>query len=140
MHVNILHLHPEAKTPTYATDGAACMDLYACEDATVPSGHSNAIRTGIGIAMPPGWSLDILSRSGLAFRHGVTAFPGIVDSDFRGEILVLLRNSSSVPYHVKAGDRIAQARPGHSPRVIFWRVEQLQLTERGAAGFGSSGL
>lgn len=139
MNIDILHLHPQAKTPSYATDGAACFDICACEDATLLPGQRSAVRTGIAVAMPPGWSLDILSRSGMAFRHVVTAFPGVVDSDFRGEILVLLHNGGHLPYHVKAGDRIAQARPAHAPRVTFWRSEQLDVTERGAGGFGSTG-
>jgi len=140
MNIDILHLHPDARTPTYATDGAACFDLYACEDAIVPAGQSNTIRTGIAVAVPSGWSLDILSRSGMAFKHGVTAFPGVVDSDFRGEVMVLLRNDGLMPYRVQAGDRIAQARLTHCPRVTFWRAEQLDMTARGVGGFGSSGV
>ena len=142
MNIDILHLHlhPDARTPTHATDGSACFDLYACENGIVPAGQSNTIRTGIAVAVPTGWSLDILSRSGMAFRHGVTAFPGIVDSDFRGEVMVLLHNSSSAPYRVRAGDRIAQARLTPCPRVTFWKAEQLDVTERGAGGFGSSGI
>lgn len=139
MNIDILHLHPGARTPTYATDGSACMDLYACEDAAVPPRQSNTIRTGIAVAVPTGWSLDIRSRSGMAFKRGVTAFHGTVDSDFRGEVMVLLHNSSSAPYRVQAGDRIAQARLTISPRVTFRAVEQLALTERGAGGFGSTG-
>lgn len=139
MNIDILHLHPDARTPTYATDGSACFDLYSCEDAIVPAGQSNTIRTGIAVAVPTGWSLDILSRSGMAFKHGVTAFHGTVDSDFRGEVMVLLRNDGPMPYRVQAGDRIAQARLTISPRVTFRAVEQLALTERGAGGFGSTG-
>lgn len=139
MNIDILDLHPDARTPTYATDGAACFDLYACEDAIVPAGQSNALRTGIAVAVPTGWSLDILSRSGMSFKHGVTAFPGIVDSDFRGEVMVLLHNSSSASYRVRAGDRIAQARLTPCPRVTFWKAEQLEVTARGAGGFGSTG-
>lgn len=139
MNIDILHLHQGACTPTYATDGSACFDLYACEDAIVPAGQSNTIRTGIAVAVPTGWSLDILSRSGMALRHGVTAFPGIVDSDFRGEVLVLLRNDGLMPYRVQAGDRIAQARLTPCPRATFWLAEQLDMTERGSGGFGSTG-
>lgn len=140
MQVNILHAHPGATTPTYATDGSACMDLYACEGVTIPANGRAAVRTGIAVSMPHGASLDIRSRSGLALKHAILALHGTIDSDYTGEILVVLFNHGDADYHVSAGDRIAQARPAHSPRVTFWRVEQLQLTARGAAGFGSSGL
>jgi len=139
MNIDILHLHPHARTPTYATDGSACFDLYACEDSVVHVGSSVPIRTGIALALLPGWCLDIRSRSGMAFRHGVTAFHGTVDSDFRGEIQVLLTNWGEQPWIVKAGDRIAQARLTHCPRVTFWKAEQLDMTARGAGGFGSTG-
>ena len=139
MNIDILHLHPEARTPTYATDGSGCFDLYACENATVPAGQSNAIRTGIALDLPPGWCLDIRSRSGLAFRHAVTAFHGTVDADFRGEIMVLLANGGELPYHVRPGDRIAQGRLTQAHRVTFWKAEQLALTTRGMGGFGSTG-
>lgn len=140
MNIDILHLHPEATTPTYATEGAACFDLYACEDATVLPGKREPIRTGIALAPPSGWALEIRSRSGLAFRYGITAFPGVLDSDYRGEILVLLRNDGCEPYRVNAGDRIAQAWPVQAQHVKFWLAEQLDVTERGDSGFGSSGI
>ena len=139
MNIDILHLHPDSRTPTYATDGSACFDLYACEDAVITPLSSTPIRTGIAVALLPGWSLDIRSRSGMAFNHGITAFHGTVDSDYRGEIKVLLTNMGKTPWFVKAGDRIAQGRVTHSHRVTFWRAEQLDMTERGAGGFGSSG-
>ena len=139
MNIDILHLHPDARTPTYATDGSACFDLYACEDAVIIPWSSAPIRTGIAVALLPGWCLDIRSRSGMAFNNNVTAFHGTVDSDYRGEIKVLLTNMGKTPWFVKAGDRIAQGLVTQCHRVTFWRAEQLDMTERGTGGFGSSG-
>ena len=150
MNLHICKLHPNAKIPTYATDGAACMDLYA---ATVNSaknigdvvyqGHPVTVDTGLAFEVPPGWMLKIHPRSGLKFKHGVEAFSGVIDSDFRGSVRILLESADdheyTPPLRINPGDRVAQASLVPSPRVTFTVVEQLSLTERGAGGFGSTG-
>lgn len=150
MNLNICKLHPNAITPTYGTEGAACFDLYAATvndkahiGSLVYAGHPVTADTGLAFEVPPGWMLKIHPRSGLKFAHGVEAFAGVIDSDFRGSVRVLLESADEYedapPLRINPGDRIAQASPIESPRVTFAVVEQLSLTERGAGGFGSTG-
>lgn len=153
MLLNICKLHPNAKIPTYATDGAACMDLYAATvngmthiGDIVYASHPVTVDTGIAFEIPPGWMLKIHPRSGLKFKHGIEAFSGVIDSDFRGSVQILLESAddyfgdeAALPLRINPGDRVAQASLIESPRVTFNVVEQLSLTERGAGGFGSSG-
>ena len=139
MNIDILTIHPDAIVPTYATDGAGCFDIYALEAGFIRARGRTIARTGLAFGVPAGHTLDVRSRSGLAFKHGITAFHGTLDSDYRGELLVLLFNQTDNPYGFMAGERIAQARITASPRVTFWPVEQLELTERGGAGFGHTG-
>lgn len=150
MNLNICKLHPAAIVPTYSTEGAACFDLYAAtvNDSehigdVVYQGHSVIVDTGLAFDVPPGWMLKIHPRSGLKFKHGVEAFSGVVDSDFRGSVRVLLESADDFDeaplLRINPGDRIAQASLIESPRVTFTVVEQLSLTERGAGGFGSTG-
>ena len=150
MNLHICKLHPNAKIPTYATDGAACMDLYAatvseCSEigAVVYAGYPVVVDTGLAFEVPPGWMLKIHPRSWLKFKHGVEAFAGVIDSDFRGSVQILLEiaddNDDTSPLRINPGDRVAQASMIPSPRVTFHVVEQLSITERGAGGFGSTG-
>ena len=144
MKLRILKLHPDAKVPEYATDGAACFDLHAVIDnpmwgEALLIGEWMQVRTGLAFEVPQGYALTIRSRSGLAFKHGVTAFHGTVDADFRGEVMVLLHNAGHNDVVISDGDRIAQAMLVAVPRIEFEVAEQLSLTERGANGFGSSG-
>ena len=150
MNLHICKLHPNAKIPTYATDGAACMDLYAatvseCSEigAVVYAGYPVVVDTGLAFEVPPGWMLKIHPRSGLKFKHGVEAFAGVIDSDFRGSVQILLEsaddNDDTPPLRINPGDRVAQASMIPSPRVTFHVVEQLSITDRGAGGFGSTG-
>ena len=150
MNINICKLHPAAIVPTYATEGAACFDLYAAtvNDSerigdVVYQGHPVIVDTGLAFDVPPGWMLKIHPRSGLKFKHGVEAFSGVIDSDFRGSVRILLESADdheyTLPLRINPGDRVAQASMIQSPRVTFHVVEQLSITERGAGGFGSSG-
>ena len=151
MNLNICKLHPNAKIPTYATDGAACFDLYAATvndydriGDVVYRGHPVIVDTGLAFDVPPGWMLKIHPRSGLKFTHGVEAFSGVIDSDFRGSVRVLLESAGdhyeSPSLCIHPGVRVAQASLVPSPKVTFNVVEQLSLTERGDAGFGHTGL
>ena len=148
MNINICKLHPAAIVPTYSTEGAACFDLYAATvyelGDVVYQGHPVVVDTGLAFDVPPGWMLKIHPRSGLKFNHGVEAFSGVIDSDFRGSVRVLLESADDrdeiPPLRVKPGDRVAQASLVPAPRVTFTVVEQLSLTERGSGGLGSTGL
>lgn len=150
ININICKLHPAAIVPTYATEGAACFDLYAATVSdyerigdVVYQGHPVIVDTGLAFDVPPGWMLKIHPRSGLKFKHGIEAFSGVIDSDFRGSVRVLLESADDFDeaplLRINPGDRVAQASLIESPRVTFTAVEQLSLTERGAGGFGSTG-
>lgn len=144
MKLRILKLHPNARVPEYQSEGAACFDLHAVIDnpmwgEALLIGEWMQVRTGLAFEVPQGYALTIRSRSGLAFKHGVTAFHGTVDADFRGEVMVLLHNLGRNDVVINDGDRIAQAMLVQVPRVEFEVAEQLSITERGENGFGSTG-
>lgn len=130
--------------PAYETAGAAGMDLRAAVDAavTLAPGERAAIPTGIAIALPEGYEAQVRARSGLARRHGIAMVnaPGTVDSDYRGELQVLLINLGSEPFTVARGDRIAQMVVAPVARVAWQEAGALDGTARGAGGFGSTGI
>ena len=127
--------------PAYATDGAAGMDVVAAEDVTLAPGGRHAVATGFAMAIPPGYEVQVRPRSGLALKHGVTCLntPGTIDSDYRGEVKVILANLGSEPFEVKRGERIAQLVPAAVQRAAFAEVDELDDTARGTGGFGSTG-
>ena len=141
MKVKLTKLHPNAKIPTKSTEGSAAYDLYSIESAYIPVGETVMIRTGLAMQIPDGWKGEVYSRSGLASRGLVVSnSPGKIDSDYRGEIQVILHNNRSVDViGVEAGDRIAQfeINPVHS--IEFEESENLVMTFRGDKGFGSTG-
>ncbi len=107
MIIKLKKLHPGAKTPTYGSVGAACFDLYALEDTRSIFGRA-IVSTGISVEIPPGYEMVVRPRSGLAFKSGIHAFAGTIDSDYRGEVKVLLvTDSSSSAFTVEKGERIA---------------------------------
>jgi dUTP pyrophosphatase len=132
-----------AKYPTYATGGSAGLDLFANEDVTVPAFDRKLVHTGNIFRIPRGWAGLVCSRSGLALKSGIEVLnaPGIIDSDYRGEVCVILFNTTRHPFEVRRGDRIAQmvVTPHLSP--YFDRVLTVDMDEtiRGAGGFGSTG-
>jgi dUTP pyrophosphatase len=128
--------------PSYATDGAAGMDVVAAEDLTLAPGARHAVATGFAMAIPEGYEVQVRPRSGLALKHGITCLntPGTIDSDYRGEVKVILANLGAEPFPIKRGDRIAQLVPAPVQRAIFAEVASLDETERGAGGFGSTGV
>jgi len=136
-------LHPQARLPAYATDEAAGADLHACLNAPLVllPGQRILVPTGIAIALPKGFELQIRPRSGLALRHGITVLntPGTIDSDYRGEIGVVLLNTSQEPFTVAPGDRIAQAVLARHETARFVDTDTLPPSTRGASGFGSTG-
>ena len=130
--------------PAYETAGAAGIDLRAAvqEPLTLAPGGRALVPTGIAIALPEGTEAQVRPRSGLAVRHGITVLnsPGTVDGDYRGELQVPLANLGDAPFTIARGDRIAQMVVARYERVEIEAVEQLDETERGTAGFGSTGV
>ena len=128
--------------PAYASDGAAGMDVVAAESLTIRPGTRHAVATGFAMAIPVGYEVQVRPRSGLALKHGITCLntPGTIDSDYRGEVKVILANLGDEPFEVKRGDRIAQLVPAPVQRASFAEVETLEETARGAGGFGSTGV
>jgi len=127
--------------PSYATDGAAGLDVVAAEDVTLGPGERYAVATGFSIAIPAGFEVQVRPRSGLALKHGITCLntPGTIDHDYRGEVKVILANLGSEPFEVRRGERIAQLVPAAVQKAAFREVEALGETSRGAGGFGSTG-
>jgi dUTP pyrophosphatase len=127
--------------PAYATAGAAGMDMVAAEDLTLAPGDRHAVATGFALAIPDGYEVQVRPRSGLALKHGVTCLntPGTIDSDYRGEVKVILANLGSAPFEVRRGDRIAQLVPAPVLRATLREVSSLDDTARGSGGFGSTG-
>jgi dUTP pyrophosphatase len=128
--------------PAYATDGAAGMDVVSAEDIILAPGARHAVATGFAMAIPHGYEVQVRPRSGLALKHGITCLntPGTIDSDYRGEVKVILANLGSEPFPIKRGDRIAQLVPAPVQRAVLTEVDSLDATERGAGGFGSTGV
>ena len=137
-------LGKEIELPSYATPGSAGMDLRACmeEPITIPAGERGKIPTGLAIALPgPEWVALVYARSGLAIKHGLAPANcvGVIDSDYRGEVIVGLLNSSKEDYTVQPGERIAQMVITPVAQVQIKVVDELDDTDRGAGGFGSTG-
>jgi dUTP pyrophosphatase len=133
----------ELPLPAYATEGAAGMDLFAAvtEPVAIPPGGRALIPTGLMIAVPPGYELQVRPRSGLALRNGIVLpnSPGTIDADYRGEIQVIVMNAGQELFQVKHGMRIAQAVLAPVMRVAWREVTALDATARGSGGFGSTG-
>ena len=149
MDLKIKALSPKIGTdiplPYYATPGSAAMDLHACLDGavTIPAGERRVIPTGLAIALPSAdYVALVFARSGLGIKHGVAPANcvGVIDSDYRGELLVGLQNSGAADFTIQPGDRIAQLMvvPVVQPRLRL--VDELDETGRGAGGFGSTGV
>ena len=128
--------------PAYATTGAAGMDIVSAETLILAPGARHALATGFAIAIPAGFEVQVRPRSGLALKNGVTCLntPGTIDSDYRGEVKIILANLGTVPFEIKRGDRIAQLVPAPVQRARFAMVDSLDETARGAGGFGSTGV
>ena len=127
--------------PAYATPGAAGMDVVSAEDVTIAPGARHAVATGVAMAIPDGYEVQVRPRSGLALKHGVTCLntPGTIDSDYRGEVKVILANLGEADFIVRRGERIAQLVPAPVLRATLDECNYLDETSRGAGGFGSTG-
>ncbi|KPF54101.1 dUTP pyrophosphatase [Novosphingobium capsulatum] len=127
--------------PAYATDGAAGMDVVAAEDLDLAPGARHAVATGLALAIPYGFEIQVRPRSGLALKHGISVpnAPGTIDSDYRGELKVILINHGSESFSIQRGDRVAQLVLAPVVRGTWLEVGELDDTARGAGGFGSTG-
>lgn len=127
--------------PAYATAGAAGMDVVSAEDITLAPGARHAVATGLAVAIPSGYEIQVRPRSGLAIKHGVTVpnTPGTIDSDYRGELKVIMINHGAEAFAIHRGDRVAQLVLAPVTRASWQEVEALEATSRGEGGFGSTG-
>jgi dUTP pyrophosphatase len=139
--IDIEVVSSDEQLPTYAQEGDAGADLRASEEVTINPGQHLLVKTGVSAAIPDGYVGMVCSRSGLALKSGVFVLnaPGIVDSGYRGEIGVILKNFGPFPFEVKVGDRIAQLLIQKVESANFVKVDVLSETTRGDGGFGSTG-
>jgi dUTP pyrophosphatase len=127
--------------PAYATPGAAGMDVLSAEHVTLAPGARHAVATGFAVAIPPGHEIQVRPRSGLALKHAISVpnTPGTIDSDYRGELKVILINHGTETFTIARGDRIAQLVLAPVTLAAWDEVAELDETARGAGGFGSTG-
>lgn len=127
--------------PAYATEGAAGMDVVSAEDVDLAPGARHAVATGLSVAIPAGYEIQVRPRSGLALKHGVTVpnTPGTIDSDYRGELKVIMINLGAEVFSIRRGDRVAQLVLAPVTRGTWVEVDELDHTARGEGGFGSTG-
>ncbi|MBN2576564.1 MAG: dUTP diphosphatase [Deltaproteobacteria bacterium] len=141
--IRFRRLRPAAVLPRYMSEGAAGMDLASAADSpiTLGPGERLGVPTGWSMELPPGFEAQVRPRSGLSLRHGVTVVnaPGTIDSDYRGEITVLLVNLGQQPYTIAPGERVAQMVIAPVARALLEEAAELSATERGAGGFGHTG-
>jgi len=118
------------------------MDVVAAESLVLAPGQRHAVATGFALAIPEGYEVQVRPRSGLALKHGITCAnaPGTIDSDYRGELKIILANLGAEPFEVRRGERVAQIVPAPVLRAAFEEVEALDATGRGEGGFGSTGM
>jgi len=125
--------------PAYGSAHAVGLDVVAAEGVTLAPGARHPVRTGLAMAIPHGYEVQVRSRSGTAVRNGITCLTGTIDSDYRGELMVVLVNLGAEPFEIARGDRIAQLIPAPVLRAQFSEADDLDETARGAHGFGSTG-
>ena len=141
MKINFKRTDGKAQTPTYATDGSGAFDFYALDSKMIMPQSSSILRTGISVEVPEGYVMLIFSRSGHGFNSNIrlSNCVGVVDSDYRGEVMISLYNDAQVNYLASTGSRIAQGILFPVEKVEFVEVESLSETDRGMHGFGSTG-
>lgn len=140
MVLKIKRIVPNAKMPSYANSNDAGMDLYASQTIVLSAGKRVAVPTGIAVAIPSGYVGLIWDKSGIALKAGLKTLGGVIDSGYRGEIGVIIHNTSDVPYRIESGKKIAQMliQPIVQKKIV--EVDSLDETQRGVGGFGSTGL
>ncbi len=142
MKIKIQKIHPNALIPKYQTEGSSGFDLHAVEEVTIKPHSVGLVKIGICLSLEVGYELQVRTRSGLALNYQVMVLnsPGTVDSDYRGEIKVILANLSDKDFKVQVGDRIAQGVVQKTYKAEFIECERLDETSRGSGGFGSTGV
>ena len=142
MTVKVLRTDPEAQLPAYAHPGDAGMDVRSSEDVTLAPGARALVRTGLVLELPPDAEAQVRPRSGLALKHGVTVLntPGTIDAGYRGEVGVILVNLGAEPFVVEKGMKIAQLVVAPVAQAEVVEVSAVDATDRGAGGFGSTGV
>jgi len=140
MNINVVN-KSENPLPKYAKQGDAGMDICAAEDIHISPFNWTAVSTGLYVEIPEGYEIQIRSRSGLAYKHGIQVLnsPGTIDSGYRGEIKVILKNNDHRTYNVSKGDRIAQMVVAPVTTATLTEVAEISETERGEGGLGSTG-
>ena len=128
--------------PGYTTEGAAGMDVLSAESLTLKPGQRHAVATGLSVAIPQGYEIQVRPRSGLALKHGISVpnTPGTIDSDYRGELKIILINHGDDDFAIERGDRVAQLVLAPVTQAAWEEVEDLDETTRGEGGFGSTGI
>lgn len=141
MSFNIKRINENAIVPLYQSKGASCFDFHSCENIVILPGQVVAVNTGLGFDIPEEYEIQVRSRSGLALKRNVFVLnsPGTVDSDYKGEVKVILCNASNQNFSIAIGDRIAQGAVCKVERPFWNVVTELQESERGSEGFGSTG-
>jgi|SRR3989344_3437408 len=142
VNIKIKKLHSEAITPKYAHQGDAGMDIYSVEELIIPSKERGLVKTGLSFEIPEGYEIQVRPKSGLALNHGLTILntPGTIDSGYRGEICVIIFNSSAKDYQVKKSEKIAQIVLKKVESMDIEEVNELSDSSRGQGGFGSTGI
>jgi len=135
-------VHPDAVLPAYAHASDAGMDVRSVEDVVVPAKGRALVHTGLVMLLPPGYEAQVRPRSGLALKHGMTVLntPGTIDSGYRGEVGVILANLGDEDFPVRKGDKVAQIVVAPVTQAVIEEADEIDETDRGAGGFGSTGV
>ncbi len=138
--IRVKRLDEELPLPSYQTDGSSGLDLYSSENCILPKGDFRMIPTGIAFEIPPGYEGEVRARSGLAAKFGIGVLnsPGTIDSDYRGEVKVILFNFGKEDFEIKKGNRIAQLVFARVEKVVLLEKDELDSTKRENGGFGST--
>ena len=140
--IKIKKLHKDAEIPKYQSMEAAGFDLHSIDELVLKAGDRVVVSTGLAFEIESGFEVQVRPRSGLALKNGISVLntPGTIDSDYRGEIKVILINHSGEDFIIHKGDRIAQGVVNEITQAVFAEVEMLSESQRGESGFGSSGV
>ncbi|WP_295738905.1 dUTP diphosphatase [uncultured Helicobacter sp.] len=140
--IKIKKLHKDAEIPKYQSVEAAGFDLHSIDELVLKAGDRAVVGTGLAFEIESGFEVQVRPRSGLALKNGISVLntPGTIDSDYRGEIKVILINHSGEDFIIHKGDRIAQGVVNEITQAVFAEVEKLSESQRGESGFGSSGV
>ncbi len=141
MNIQLKRMRDDARMPEYGSDGAACFDLYAAQEVKIGPDETKLVPLGFAVGIPDGWEMRIRPRSGMSLKTGlrVANAPGTIDSDYRGEVSVILHNTTGAVKLINVGDRVAQGSCHRVEKTYFTFVQELSPTDRDKGGFGSTG-